>query len=85
VTKFNALETINQQLEGNSAATTNYEGGFSFKVSSEMDLYLRACTSLLDDKYYVKSDQHLEETRALIHQCSRKFVLQLAGPNTSKR
>lgn len=77
--KFNRTATAEKRLESHPSATVNHEGGLAFKVSPEMELYLRACTSLIEDKFYTSSDRHLSETRALIHACDRKYVLQLAN------
>lgn len=79
MSKFNRPLTVEEQVARHPDATTNYEGGLAFKVSPEMELYLRACTSLVEDKFYTSTDKQLEELRELIHKCDRKFVLQLAN------
>lgn len=78
MSKFNRAETIEEQLAKHPDATTNHGGGLAFRVSPEMELYLRACTALIEDKFYTRADSELAELRALIRNCDRKYVLQLA-------
>lgn len=77
--KFNSPKTTPQTLAARPDATTNYEGGLAFKASPELELYLRACTCLIEDKAYVKSDEVLADLKKAIHACDRSYVLKLAN------
>lgn len=80
MSKFNTkMATLSKSIAGHPAATQNFEGGLAFKVGPETELYLRACTSLLEDKFYTEADLELQAIRALVRKVDRKFVLQLAN------
>lgn len=79
MTKFNQPISVEQRVSGHADATTNYEGGLAFRVDPEMELYLRTCTCLFEDKFYTSGEQQLAELRAIIKQCPRAYVLQLAA------
>lgn len=68
-----------QKLRARPDATVNHEGALAFKPSSQLDLYLRACTCLVEDRFYTKADQQLAELRTAIQACERSYVLKLAN------
>lgn len=68
-----------EQMAQRPDATVNHEGGLAFKTGPEMDLYLRCCTSFLQNSTYRNEQQELKELREAIAKCDRKFVLQLAN------
>jgi 60 kDa SS-A/Ro ribonucleoprotein len=76
--KFNAKK-ITKKLSLHKDAILNHEGGLAFKPSSELDLYLRACNCLIEDRYYSRSEQELTALRTLIQSCDRSYVLKLAN------
>ena len=56
----------------------NYEGAYSYKRTPEMDLYVLACTSLMKDTFYEKSDDRLERLRQLVAKVNPEFTARLS-------
>jgi 60 kDa SS-A/Ro ribonucleoprotein len=77
--KLNQILKMAEKLRARPDATVNHEGALAFKPSSQLDLYLRACTCLVEDRFYTKADQQLAELRTAIQACERSYVLKLAN------
>lgn len=77
--KFNKVLEIAQSLLQHPDATSNHENALAFRAQPQLELYLRACSCLLEDKFYTQAAQQLQELRSLIHQCERDYVLKLAN------
>jgi len=77
--RFNQSTTAGQRLRKDPTATKNHEGGLAFTPTPELELYLRACTSLLEDKFYTKGSKERKDIQALLGKVDRKYVLQLAA------
>ena len=75
--RFNT-KAHSQRLWKRPDATRNREGALAFRPSPELDLYLRACSALLEDQHYRAGSTQLQELREAIHACPRDFVLRLA-------
>lgn len=71
--KLNVLKKLTKRN-----MTINHEGAPAYKASPQLDLYLRACSCLIEDRYYSKANEQLDELRKAVHACSRSFVLKLA-------
>lgn len=56
----------------------NKAGGTAFKLSPELELYSRAVTSTLHDKYYEDGERGILEIRSLIRRVKPEFVAKLA-------
>ncbi len=50
----------------NSNKTTNHEGGKAYSLTPERDLYVLVCSSLMEEKFYEKSDEQLQRLKKLI-------------------
>lgn len=77
--KLNKLFAAAVALRSRPDAVVNHEQGLAFKADPQLELYLRACTCLIEDRFYSRADQQLAELRAAIHQCDRSYVLKLAN------
>lgn len=77
--KLNKLFGIAERLNARPDAVRNPEGGLAFRPDPRLELYLRACTCLIEDRFYSKAADQLRELRAVIHQCDRSYVLKLAN------
>lgn len=77
--KLNKLFAAAVALRSRPDAVCNHEQGLAFKADPQLELYLRACTCLIEDRFYTRADQQLAELRAAIHQCDRSYVLKLAN------
>ena len=71
MSRFNTLATDNSK-------TFNHEGGESYSVSPEMELYKTICTSILNNKFYESDTDTLDRIKTLISQCDPLYVAQLA-------
>jgi 60 kDa SS-A/Ro ribonucleoprotein len=76
--RFNQSVSPAQKVVNRPDATPNLAGGLSFRVDPEMELYLRACAGLLQDRYYDKASDQLAGVKNLIPKCDPEFVLKLA-------
>ncbi|PIW18051.1 hypothetical protein COW36_06530 [bacterium (Candidatus Blackallbacteria) CG17_big_fil_post_rev_8_21_14_2_50_48_46] len=76
--KFNKIVSLTEKLKLCKDARLNHEGGLAFQPSSKLELYLKACTCLIEDRFYSKADQELELLRQVIARCDRNYVLKLA-------
>lgn len=77
--KLNKLFGIAERLSTRGDAVSNHEGGLAFTASPQLELYQRACTCLIEDRFYTRAAQQLTDLRAAIHQCDRSYVLKLAN------
>lgn len=77
--KLNKLLKMAESLRQRPDATLNHEAGLAFKPSAQLELYQRACTCLIEDRFYTRAEQQLLDLRAAIHQCERSYVLKLAN------
>lgn len=77
--RFNKRQTNEDRVQNHPDLTVNHEGGIAFKVTPELELYLRACVGLFEDKFYQSGSDALEEIKAMVARCNRDFVLQLAS------
>lgn len=68
MTKFNTPTTTK---------TKNFEGGDAYSVSHEEELYLLACSSFLEDKFYEKASTQLQRIKDLVPKCNPQFVANL--------
>lgn len=59
-------------------AVKNHERAKAWKLSPEMALYTRVCTSILQDQFYSSAENELQRTRDLLKQVDPMFVAQLA-------
>jgi len=76
--RFNQSVSPSQKVFNRPDATPNLAGGLSFRVNPEMELYLRACAGMLQDRYYDKASDQLAGVKSLIPKCEPEFVLKLA-------
>jgi hypothetical protein len=80
--KFNKPKTIKEKLEGHATVTKNLAGGLAFKPNAELDLILRAVTSLMGkNKYYqsgAASDRELDEAITTVLVKNPEYILKLA-------
>jgi len=77
--KLNKLFGIAERLRARPDAVCNHETGLAFKADPQLELYLRACSCLIEDRFYTRAAQQLAELRAAIRQCDRSYVLKLAN------
>ena len=56
----------------------NYEGGETFVISPELELYSAVVTSSLDNKFYESDDKRLDRIAKLVAKVDPMFVAQLA-------
>lgn len=84
--KFNKKATaaatqkaIVEKISHHETATTNHEDGLAFKVSSAMELYLTACSALLNEQVYEAEDAKKNRIRKLIKEVGPAFTLKLAA------
>ncbi len=77
--KLNKLLGITDRLRNRTDAVGNHENALAFKASPQLELYQRACTCLIEDRFYTRAAQQLADLRAAIHQCDRSYVLKLAN------
>lgn len=72
------MARFNESSKGTNK-TTNYEGGEAYKLTPELKLYTRVCTSMLQSTFYEKSvSAQLAKLRDLIGKVDPLFVAQLA-------
>lgn len=76
--KLNRLFGLKVALSARADVTVNHEGGLAFKADPQLELYLRACTGLIEDRFYTRAGQDLAALRQSIQACERDFVLKLA-------
>ncbi len=67
---------FNQILK--NKAEKNYEGGESYRLTPELELYTAVVTASLSDKYYEGSDKQMQRISKLVNQVSPEFVAKLA-------
>jgi hypothetical protein len=60
-----------------STKTTNLAGGSAYKTTSEMELYMLACASLMEDSYYESAAKRLQRLKELVKACDPEFVSSL--------
>ena len=77
--KLNKLFGTAERLRARPDAMCNHEGGLAFKADPQLELYLRACSCLIEDRFYTRAESQLAELRAAISQCDRSYVLKLAN------
>lgn len=77
--KLNKRLKMSEILCQRADATVNHEAGLAFTANAQLDLYQRACTCLIEDRFYTGAEQQLLELRAVIQQCERSYVLKLAN------
>ena len=61
----------------NTTKTTNHEAGVAYNQSPEQELYTLVCNSLIEDKFYEKSENQLTRLRELIKKVNIKFAYNL--------
>jgi 60 kDa SS-A/Ro ribonucleoprotein len=64
---------------GASMKTSTHEGGESYKLSNELDLYATVCTTVLQPKFYESETDMLKRIRELVPKCDPAFVENLAA------
>jgi len=65
-------------LKRKPRAAKNYEGARAWNMTLEMELYTAVVSSMLQDKFYEKSNKSLVRIRELIARVSPEFVAKLA-------
>lgn len=80
--KFNQKNTTERQMKEHPDAVSNYEGGLSFSLDAETELYKQAVTCLFGEpKFYETAefaDQKLLHSIHEVLKTNPEFVLQLA-------
>ena len=80
--KFNEKNTTEHQMEEHPNAVSNHEGGLSFSVDAETELYMQAATCMVGEpKFYEvgeHADQKLLNSIYKVLETNPEFVLQLA-------
>ena len=71
MSRFNSVSVDNTR-------TQNHEGGETYTVGSEMELYTLVCTASLQNKFYEKSVETINRLRELVAKCDHEFVARLA-------
>ena len=80
--KFNDKNTIKHQVEEHPDAVLNHEGGLSFSVDAETELYMHAATCMVGEPKFYETAGHADQK--LLHaiyevlKTNPEFVLQLA-------
>ncbi|MBI4434806.1 TROVE domain-containing protein [Candidatus Uhrbacteria bacterium] len=81
--KFNATETIGQQLRDRADACVNHEGGLAFELDSRTRLYTRVASALMAEKKFYEDaktvDAALLADVAAVAAIDPEFVLRLAA------
>ena len=80
--KFNEKNTTEHQMEEHPDAVSNYEGGLSFSVDPETELYMQAVTCLFGEPKFYESAEFADEKLIYniyeVLKTNPEFVLQLA-------